>query len=324
MAEVIKDHLLVMLHTSDGARTASKCLDYLNVKERKNVVKSLKPHLEAVSQDQFGSLFIMKVLSVMDDTILVQKHILDHLVTLFPTLAVHPRGYKIILLLLAPEELDMELKPAMVHDKDGNLVSTSFKDPEQRRKELLEYVTDNIIDTCLNHLDSLLSTPHGAKIVQAVLKELPSSPRKDEIYSVLLGLAVLQPSEAVGDEEPFHVLTSNISSRFLCRLLKSEAVKENNFAEQLADRLSGSYKRLIKSRSGEFVLTGLLEAVGKSTRKLMITQLTSLLEKLKEDEDQEEEEEEEEEKDDEENEERKKSKPGEILAKSIAEFKKKK
>uniref|UniRef100_A0A0A9DQU2 APUM24 n=1 Tax=Arundo donax TaxID=35708 RepID=A0A0A9DQU2_ARUDO len=152
------------------------CCCYCNeFQDRKKIVKSLKGHIMKLSLNDFGCLFLICILSIVDDTKLVSKIVIQELVKHLKQLIFDKNGRRPLLQLLhplcsrylSPADLaclsysvpsliskedeasenaaevisENKVDPA-VHKEHGSLEATqiaseSKKDPSQRRHELL-------------------------------------------------------------------------------------------------------------------------------------------------------------------------------------------
>ena len=142
---------------------------YATAKERKKIVKSLKDHVADCFMHECGYLLVCAIFSTVDDTTLVKKAVLGEAIKQLPELVDHKHASKPLLFLLNPAatryfpaEVQELLQPGSrplrlmsgkgkeeeeeeedVEDEEANgqsgqeLVCTSKKDPELRRKELL-------------------------------------------------------------------------------------------------------------------------------------------------------------------------------------------
>lgn len=77
MIESLREHIPNLLHTRDGTRVAMNCVWSGSVKDRKIMVKSMKTHVLKVCKEEHGHFFLLSIFDSVDDTILVQKAILD-------------------------------------------------------------------------------------------------------------------------------------------------------------------------------------------------------------------------------------------------------
>ncbi|URD72029.1 Pumilio [Musa troglodytarum] len=100
----VKEPLLVrMIRTRDGLKICILCVKHASAKERKKVIKGIKGHVRKLSLDQLGSLLLVCVLSVVDDTKLVTKIVIRELQTMLKELVLDKNGRRTVLQLLHPQ-----------------------------------------------------------------------------------------------------------------------------------------------------------------------------------------------------------------------------
>ena len=73
----LRELLVEILHTKEGAKVAVLCAMYGSVKDRKAIIKSFKGYVPAVAKEEFGNMALLAILNVTDDTQLVQKTIIQ-------------------------------------------------------------------------------------------------------------------------------------------------------------------------------------------------------------------------------------------------------
>ncbi|XP_065043375.1 pumilio homolog 24-like isoform X2 [Musa acuminata AAA Group] len=92
-----------MILTRDGLKICILCVKHASAKERKKVIKGIKGHVRKLSLHQLGSLLLVCVLSVVDDTKLVTKIVIRELQTMLKELVLDKNGRRTLLQLLHPQ-----------------------------------------------------------------------------------------------------------------------------------------------------------------------------------------------------------------------------
>ena len=188
------DHSIHMLATRAGSKVVAYCAAYGTPKDRRKIMKSLKGYTKSSLLHKDAYIALLRLLDVTDDTVAIQKNILaeltlpskkegeeenDSLSSLLEV-ALSDTGCKFFLYLLTdpikqkhlfdPFELEL-LKPATTIDKEsGDIVPTSKKNPETRRRELTQYMKQSIIDLCMTYTKELMRSRNGSKIIYAVFQ----------------------------------------------------------------------------------------------------------------------------------------------------------
>lgn len=155
LVDAVKEKLIKMVHSRDGARVAIYCLWYGSNKDRKLLIKSFKSFVVKIAKEEQGYPILWTAFDVIDDTKLVSKIILQELMANFEEIINDAHGKKVLMYLIAPRNtkyLQYDLVQLM---KTSDALSTSKKDAEIRQSELfdfcqsyfLEYFTNNVLTT---------------------------------------------------------------------------------------------------------------------------------------------------------------------------------
>ncbi|XP_004508185.1 pumilio homolog 24 isoform X2 [Cicer arietinum] len=94
--------LIRIIGTKDGAKIGVLCVKYGSAKERKKIIKGLKGHVEKTAYHQYGSMVLVSILSVVDDTKLITKVIIREIQSILKELALDKNGRRPLLQLLHP------------------------------------------------------------------------------------------------------------------------------------------------------------------------------------------------------------------------------
>jgi pumilio family protein 6 len=79
MLELLKDHLVHMLHTREGAQITQYAILHSSPKDRKHIVKSFKGFVHAIAKEQYGHAALITCFECIDDTVLVGKALIGEL-----------------------------------------------------------------------------------------------------------------------------------------------------------------------------------------------------------------------------------------------------
>mmetsp|Transcript_35671 Transcript_35671/g.42601 ORF Transcript_35671/g.42601 Transcript_35671/m.42601 type:complete len:624 (+) Transcript_35671:60-1931(+) len=213
LASSIADHSIHLLSTKAGARVVAECTAYGTVKDRKKILKSLKGYTRSSLMHADAYIAILRILDVVDDTVIVQKSILAELLSLpdktdkvkvditgtpiedsdnkldenrspLLDLALSDTGSKLFLLLLAktevkrnkyfdPAELQI-LHQNPVVTQNKEEVPTSKKNSNTRRVELVQYMKEALVQLCISHSNQLLRSRCGSKVIREIFEAYPN------------------------------------------------------------------------------------------------------------------------------------------------------
>jgi pumilio family protein 6 len=166
LVDAVKEKLIKMIHSRDGARVAIYCLWYGTNKDRKLLIRSLKSFVVKIAKEEQGYPVLWTIFDIVDDTKLVSKIVLQELMSNFDEIINDPHGKKVLMYLIAPrntKHLQYDLVQLM---KASDALNTSKKDAEIRQRELfdycksyfLEYFTGNILSTLKDGFKGFMMT----------------------------------------------------------------------------------------------------------------------------------------------------------------------
>ncbi|GMI07955.1 hypothetical protein TrLO_g79 [Triparma laevis f. longispina] len=277
LSSSIVDYTLDVITTRPGAKAICQIASHSAAKERKRIMKTLKGYTRSSLLHRDAYIAIIRSIQVTDDTVTVQKMILNELVKSPPPtpgqsqstdhplleIAKDANASKLLLFLLSeggdvphqyfdPWECDI-LAPA-VNEKGE---STSRKNPETRKSELLQFLKNDILKMVSQHAGDLIVNKYGGKVLENALG------RWGECVEFVM--AALE-EEALAD-----VFESAVGHLVLKRLLLTYKEKEGEAEEGLPGKMLEKFgdnfvDGMMKSSRGAFVLGALVE-VSKEAKK---------------------------------------------------------
>ncbi|KAM9330681.1 pumilio homolog 3 [Gastrophryne carolinensis] len=166
MIEAIREAVMYMIHTHDGARVGMHCLWHGTPKDRKVFSKTMKTYVEKVATGEFSHLVLLAMFDCVDDTKLLKQLILSELISALPNIIHDKYGRKVLLYLLSGRNSAHFLPEIIEVLKQGDGNAHSKKDPTVRQRELLEavsgpllkYVEENIKDLVFQNAMSIMIT----------------------------------------------------------------------------------------------------------------------------------------------------------------------
>jgi hypothetical protein len=100
LAELFVERIAEMLHTKNGAMSAWLVTCIATAKQRKQLVRSVKQYAMRVFTDEWGHKVAVRLLTCVDDTVLLRKMLVSEIVTSLDELLLHRNGRRVILALL--------------------------------------------------------------------------------------------------------------------------------------------------------------------------------------------------------------------------------
>ncbi|KAL7628140.1 Pumilio y domain member 6 [Parahypoxylon ruwenzoriense] len=176
------DLLKNMAFTRSGARLVCLLLAYGTAKDRKQILKMYKDTFQLMSSDPHGHLVILAAYDLIDDTVLTSKSIISELLgkteqNEVSNVVVCANDLNARLTLRYPLEGPSKALFDLSHADDLKLLeelweirkTTSKKDPETRRKELVAALSPPLLAAIAASPVDLISTSFGSQIVAEAL-----------------------------------------------------------------------------------------------------------------------------------------------------------
>ncbi|XP_068588567.1 pumilio homolog 3 [Cebidichthys violaceus] len=267
MIESIRESVVYMAHTHDGARVAMHCFWHGTAKDRKVIIKTMKTYMVKFATGEYGHLVLLAMFDCVDDTKLVKQAVLSEILASLDEVIGNKYGKKVLLYLLNPRD-PAHLLPEIIkvlQQGDGN--AHSKKDMAVRRKELLEVVSPPLLE----HLRDNAATMVTDKASSVTISDILASACGD-LRPAMTAVAYLANHELVpgGTNGQLHMAEHPAGHLVLKWLLEqdmtlAEAGKEERFGRILVDTVGpDKLKTWVKANRGAMVLCSLLNSYDKS------------------------------------------------------------
>ena len=122
----------------------------------------------AFSQHPYGHMLLVRMVDVVDDTVLVRKSVLSPLLADIASTFSSKAASKIILAILAPH--DSHYFDASDLDILKAAAPSSKKDPELRRKQLLDFIKPRIMKHASAHALDMSISPTSSQVLGQMIK----------------------------------------------------------------------------------------------------------------------------------------------------------
>ncbi|KZO94578.1 ARM repeat-containing protein [Calocera viscosa TUFC12733] len=171
--ENCQELLAEFVHTRDGSRVVREFIARGSAKDRKVILKTLKPHIEKICKDEEAQLVLLTALDVIDDTKLLAKSVVSDITDLAPSLAFdkHKLGRRVVLYLLVPRSPRHFPPPtlALLSETDAMSAKTSKKDPNVRRDEIRKAGSADLITCVVNKGVEMMKDPGASLVVTEIM-----------------------------------------------------------------------------------------------------------------------------------------------------------
>ncbi|KAG5719378.1 Pumilio like proteiny domain family member [Termitomyces sp. T112] len=218
MFETCQEVLAEMVHTKDGSRVVREFLAYGTAKDRKQILKVLKPHIERMCLDDDAQMVLFTALDVIDDTKLVSKSLIAEMTGPATNLLVSPQGRRALFYLLVPRTRRhfTPVQIALLAETDDIRSRTSKKAPEAREEEVRKYASEALLSWLEQNTASIIKEP-GGSLVAAEIMLFADGDRTPASQSLLRAISTSYPS---ADPSSPHLIDLPHTSRLYKTLLQ--------------------------------------------------------------------------------------------------------
>uniref|UniRef100_A0A669D7A7 Pumilio RNA-binding family member 3 n=1 Tax=Oreochromis niloticus TaxID=8128 RepID=A0A669D7A7_ORENI len=283
MIESIRQSVVYMAHTHDGARVAMNCLWHGTAKDRKVIIKTMKTYMVKFAMGEFAHLVLLAIFDCVDDTKLVKQAVLSEILESLDEVVGNKYGKKVLVYLLSPRD-PAHLLPEIIkvlEQGDGN--AHSKKDKATRRKELLEVVSPPLLEYLCNNAAAMAID----KATSVTISDILASACGD-LRPAMMAVAQLANQELVpgGIKGELHMAEHPAGHLVLKWLIEqdvtlAEAGKEERFGRILVDTVgTNKMKSWAKVNRGAMVLCSLLNSCDKSVAAEVKAALQSIRSEL--------------------------------------------
>ena len=255
------DLLKNLAFTKSGSRVVCLAFAYSNAKDRKLLLRTYKNTFHSMAFDANGHQVILAALEVIDDTVLTSKSIFSELVSKSSVL----NENQLRTLLTAVIDLKARIpilypfagkSKAILPSEDLDLLdkihairtTTSKKDPEVRRKELLAYLSPPLLSLIAAETEALVQSSFGCQCITEVLLSAPG-----DRSSALAALVALTNGSSQEVEE---ALKTPAAGRMLKALVQGGRFNPITKAIDLTEPPLGLHDLLFKSLEKQEKLVG--------------------------------------------------------------------
>uniref|UniRef100_A0AAX7UIV0 Pumilio homolog 3 n=1 Tax=Astatotilapia calliptera TaxID=8154 RepID=A0AAX7UIV0_ASTCA len=278
MIESIRQSVVYMAHTHDGARVAMNSLWHGTAK-----VRTLRTDICMYPQGEFAHLVLLAIFDCVDDTKLVKQAMLSEILESLDEVVGNKYGKKVLVYLLSPRD-PAHLVPEIIkvlEKGDGN--AHSKKDTATRRKELLEVVSPPLLEYLCNNAAAMAMDKATSVTISDILASACGDLRPAMTAVAQLANQELVPGGIKGELHMAEHPAGHLVLKWLIEqdVTLAEAGKEERFGRILVDTVgTNKMKSWAKVNRGAMVLCSLLNSCDKSVAAEVKAALESIRSEL--------------------------------------------
>ncbi|EGO22720.1 hypothetical protein SERLADRAFT_356787 [Serpula lacrymans var. lacrymans S7.9] len=278
MFESCQDALAEMVHTKDGSRVVRELIAQGTAKDRKHIVKTIKPHVERMCIDDEAQLVLFTALDIIDDTKLTAKSLVSEIASRASVLSTTPQGRRSLFYLIVPRSR-RHFTPAQtvtIADTDSTREKTSKKENKTREAEIRSAASETLLKF-VEESGAEVARDTGGSLVVLEIMLFAEGDKSSASTALLNALSSTYPSE---DPSKPHPIDLPHTSRMYKTLLQGghfshttksislcPAFSPSAFASAFLKVVGQDVTVSMAKGDGAFVIAELLERVQQEGRK---------------------------------------------------------
>ncbi|KAI0916483.1 hypothetical protein AcV5_002965 [Taiwanofungus camphoratus] len=278
MFESCQDALAEMVHTKDGSRVVREFIAQGTAKDRKHIVKTIKPHVVRMCTDDEAQLVLFSALDIIDDTKLTAKSLVSDITASASSLVTSPQGRRALIYLVAPRTR-RHFTPAQIsllQETDSIRARTSKKDDTARTAEIRRAASEGLLEW-VSQSGPEVSRDTGGSLVVCEIMLSAEGDKSAASDALLKALSVPYPSP---DSAVPHPISLPHTSRIYKTLLQgghfshaAQAVEQAPlfsapaFAARFVQLVGREATVAMACGDGAFVVSALCLTVGENEEK---------------------------------------------------------
>uniref|UniRef100_A0A1B6L0Z9 PUM-HD domain-containing protein n=1 Tax=Graphocephala atropunctata TaxID=36148 RepID=A0A1B6L0Z9_9HEMI len=279
--EVIQDDILELLNTKEGSRVVLRAIWHGTNKMRKVFVKKLKGRVKEMAMSERGHLFLLALFDCVDDTVLVKKALIPELLEEVEEIVKDDWGRKVILYLVAHRDSSYFHPQQMEILSKGDTISTKKKDATVREQEMLEAVSDPLLQKIADNPAIWLGDSSVSMVTLAIMKSGKGSLLHQVFKEVVVYM--LNPASTVEvGERLFHIVEYSATHMVFKKLIQLDQTQPDRapetfsavFVSKLTEK---NLNHLMGFNRGCFLLVLLLETQNQKVCKILKSKITETM-----------------------------------------------
>lgn len=274
---MLKSSLVELSQTKFGSKVAVLCIWHGTNKDRKIIIKSLKGNIKNISMSEHGYLILLALFDSVDDTVLIKKIIFPEIQDDLTDIALNDYGKHVILYLIARRNSHYFAPSIVKYLEQGDNNATSKKSNQVREKELLDSISDSLLQSVITNTPTWMTNGSIAMVTLAILKTGTGEKLEKAFEAIVIFITNSKSKIKQGDKEYKPIEHAGLHM-MLKKLIQNDKElqekNENTFGKILVDHLETNViEEWIECNRGCFLLVLLLENETLSIVNTMVSKL---------------------------------------------------
>uniref|UniRef100_A0A1B6EYC5 PUM-HD domain-containing protein n=1 Tax=Cuerna arida TaxID=1464854 RepID=A0A1B6EYC5_9HEMI len=279
--EIIQDDILELLNTKEGSRVARQAVWHGTNKMKKVIVKKLKGKVKEIATSENGHGLLLVLFDSVDDTVLLKKALIPELLEEAEELAKNEWGRKVILYLVAHRDSSYFHPQQTEIFSKGDAISTRKKDAAVREQEILEAVSEPLLQKIGDNPATWLGNSSVAMVSLAIMKSGKGRPLH-QVFSRVVAYMLDPASMVEVGQRKFHIVEHSASHLVFKKLIQLDQSRPDRapetFSAVLVSKLTEeSLNHIMQFNRGCFLLVLLFESQNQTIRRVLRSKITETM-----------------------------------------------
>ncbi|XP_047123683.1 pumilio homolog 3 isoform X2 [Hydra vulgaris] len=262
LIEILKENVIHILHTKDGARIAMNCFWFASVKDRKAIIKSFKTYVLKICKEEYGHMVMLALFDTVDDTVLVKKAIFPEIIANLQELIEDSWGRKVILYLLKPRSKSYFSPDLLKILQEGDNNPYSKKEAKIKQEELRQGILTHVLDVMSTYINKIVINKSAAIVLLAALEVSNDLPQYEKLLNEIAAMfggssKKNNENEELVTNECAHFVLKTIIKQDLQRIERDSKILFSNILCKAVPQ--GCFADWAVHNRGAFILVSLLE-----------------------------------------------------------------
>jgi len=281
--EQLREALVHIIHSKEGALAGLQCVWHGTAKDRKAIVKSFKTFVTKIATEEYGHLVLLGLFDQMDDTKLVGKAIIGEIAENFQEIVTNKFGVRVVKYLMAARDPAYIYVDAVKLLEQGDKNETSRKEREVRCQELREVAAVPALTWLAQEIPAGLYDAPSTITFTAIINYSPPSPQLNTVFSLIAEEAAKPFLQ--GDADP-NIVEATASTMMLKKIILKDKERhkkgEPTFSSVLLNTVDEEgIEAWVSCNRGAFLLLHCFETDIPAVQSLVREKLKPVMKKLK-------------------------------------------
>jgi len=267
--DAVRPHIIDLAKTKTGAKVAAHVIWDSTPKAKKLIIKAVKGDIDNIIRHEHRSNLILTLIDSVDDTVVMRKALIEHIIGNILEVMKSKSGRKIILYLVSHRNTRHFHPQEVAFLSQADSSKHTKKETSLKIKELISQSADPLLQSIVDNPDFWFSVGQIVYVAYEIMEFFSDHPKVLDCYDALINYVINTDTEK--DKEPTSSAPDqDLGLQFIFKKLivknhkdssKKQCPEEGCFAIRLSKKVKKNVcLQFLNSNRGCFILLHLLES----------------------------------------------------------------